>query len=77
MDAYQKGSSVLKNSLVAFSGPVREPKTPILWCLDLIFEAFWSCFGLPAGPTSTFSTGWEVFDTGQTACSYQEHGIGR
>jgi hypothetical protein len=56
---YQKGPSVLKNSLVPFSEPRSGAQNPG-------FVVFWSCFGLPTGSTATFSTAWVVFDTWQS-----------
>ena len=45
--------------------PIQGLKIPVLWCFGLDFYVFWSCFGRLIGPTTTFSTGWNVFGTEQ------------
>ena len=58
----------MKNSLVLFSDPCSRAMNPGFVVFWTGFEVLYSCFRLPIGPTTTFSTGSLVFDTGYRAC---------
>jgi hypothetical protein len=50
----------VEKSLYAPSGsPSREGKTPPSQCFSLDIYVFGCGFGLPSGPITTFSIGWE------------------
>jgi hypothetical protein len=58
-----KRSRVLKNVLAPFSGPWLETENPVYRCFGPVLVVFGPVLGPPIGPTTTFSTSWNVFDT--------------